>query len=267
MKKRNLFVIAPAMALIMAGCAAQAPAAAPAATAATEAATAATEAETEVATEAAEVTTEAAAEGKVIAPLTAEVDTANLADGIYSVEIKSVEKDGDQAKADLVIYTQDLYDVVDITTMQPGDTIVFRGEEVEVKSVEETEPVTLTDADGNEGSYAVYEVNGPIEEGGIELVAGEGGTYRYLGLDDHPTYTEHGDATVEIAADAVINDKAHILDDPAGQLSDEGVTMTTAEFADGFEEEANNHIPYTELNTTVRTEGGVIVEISRKFIP
>ena len=44
---------------------------------------------------------------------------------------------------DLTVYTYDLYDAVEITTLTPGDTLVVKGTEIPVKTVEQGDGIAV----------------------------------------------------------------------------------------------------------------------------
>lgn len=193
--------------------------------------------------------------GKYIAPLEESVDINNIDDAMFNASISNIATADGITTADVTLYTMDLYDVVDITTMTPGDTIFVNGEEIVVSTIDEGNPVDFNDGQGQRN---VILVNGGIEEGGTELIGYEGGTYRFFGFDDHASYTEKGTVNMEIASDAIINDTSD-LDNPDGVTiaASELVNLKDKEFDPGF----------NLLNTRIRVVDNKVVEIERKYIP
>ena len=81
---------------------------------------------------------------------------------------------------DVTVYTYDVYDMVDIATLKEGDTIVIRGEEVVVTSLEQN----------NVGLI----INGGIEENGYELCTDNTTVWFESGFNDAKSYYEVGKA-------------------------------------------------------------------------
>ncbi len=182
---------------------------------------------------------------KTIAPLPMEpIDPNNVYDGIFwaDLQMDTYQECQDSYGVICELYFDEVYDAVDMTTMSEGDTLVVSGEEMVVTAVEEKNGVVF--------------VNGGIEEGGAEFKANEqGGTFRYFGFDDYPTYADMGEANIYVSPDCVITDNSD-LDNP------DGTVLTPKEFKDYGKDMTLNH-----LNTSVRVEDGSIVEINIRYIP
>ena len=192
--------------------------------------------------------------GKRVEPLPMTVNVKAPEDGKYSMAIQSITDQDGQLVVEGTLYTADLYDAVDITSLAVGDVIVINGEEMVVHSVEEGEPLDLR---GN-GLQAVYVINGGLMENGADFIAEEGGTFRYFGYDDHTTYTEQGTVVLTMAENGIFYDTSDLA-------TPGGVKMSIQAFKEYLEEdEAMFFIPQ---NTTVRVEDGKIIEIDRIYIP
>lgn len=149
----------------------------------------------------------------------------------------------DGENIDVNLYGEQYYDAVDMSMLKAGDTIMVNGEAIVVNDV------TTND-------FGLMLINGGIEEGGAEFMAMEsGGTYQYSGMDGYPTYDDLGSHNLKVDPDVVITD-ASDLDNPDGTI------LSIDEFKDFA---ASNEL--SRLNTSVRTEGGVIVEINIRYIP
>ena len=184
---------------------------------------------------------------KTIAPMTTAIDVNNLPDGIYPV---SFDRGDVLAGASGIymnsvhIYAQDWYDIVDINTLQVGDTIIVEGEEVPVLSLEATE-------------YGL-EVNEDQDARAFYLASPEDSNgFRVYGLDDMSTYTELGVATLVLAPEATFTD--------AWDIEKEPVTVNADGIVEAMQTSENDYfVPY---NTTVRIENGKVVEINREYVP
>ena len=184
---------------------------------------------------------------KTIAPMVSDVDVNNLADGIYPVSFDCGDVFSGASGIYMTavhIYTQDWYDIVDVNTLAVGDTIVVEGEEVPVLSLDNTE-------------YGI-EVNADQDARAFVLASQEDSNGFFIrGLDDMTTYTDHGETALMIAPEATFTD--------AWDIEKEPVTVN----ADGIVEamQTSENDAFTQFNTTVRVEGGKVVEINRVFVP
>lgn len=193
-------------------------------------------------------------DGAYIAPYAVSVDPENIEDAMFYTSIKNINREDGVLSADFTLYSMDLYDAVDITTMEAGDTIYVDGEDIAVTSVEEANPVDFND---EYGARSVIWVNGGIENGGAEFIAYDGGTFRYFGFDDHATFTELGTVRLEVSDDVEFVDSS----DPGDN--------DTFHTADDFENtEGNEADPgFSQFNSEIRVVDNVVVEINRWFIP
>ena len=169
----------------------------------------------------------------------------NLTDTILSVALEEggayVDNTG-KMQMDLKIYTYDKYDMVDISALKEGDTIITHAGEVEVTSIERSE------------SGIIY-INGGLEEGGFDLVTDDSGIFYETGFDDAKNWYEVGTATIRVSADFEGRD----LSDP-----EQGeVILYPGSFLVGEVSDYN----FTPYNTTIRVEEGQIIEMTRSFVP
>lgn len=145
----------------------------------------------------------------------------------------------------MTIYNRDLYDVVDISRMQVGDTLIYSGEPMIIRKSEEV----------NGG----IDINGGLDEGGCCLAPNEGGTYVARSWDDHATYTELGKAEIALSENFVIID--------CGEFPDELSDTVCSDQKLYIENLKNGRREFFQLNTCVTIENGMITEIHRRWIP
>ena len=143
------------------------------------------------------------------------------------------------------VWAEDLYDAVEVTQMQEGDTLVYKGQKIIVQ--------TIDDESG------VLAINGGLENGGAYLKAYEGGTFRGLQFDDHSTYTRIGSVDMPLAYDFRIIDCGE-------QYTDKYDTITKGQklYIDSIQSVRGD---FNYLNTRIMIENGVVVEITRRWIP
>lgn len=193
----------------------------------------------------AEETTEAeeAVEAKMILPLP-DTTMENLDDAILAVALEEggayVDDEG-AMQMDLTIYTYDKYDMVDISMLQVGDIIVGCDGELEV--------ATLETGDG------FITINGGLEEGGMYLATDDSGVYYEVGMNDAKNWYEVGAATIRVSDEFVMTDSSDLEAEP--------VVYYPGDFLNGTIE----GFYFTPLNTTVRVEGGKIVELNLIYVP
>ena len=86
------------------------------------------------------------------------------------------------------VYSYDQFDMVDISCLKAGDTILLSGEEIPVNTVECND-------------YGTVLINGGLDAGGFDLVTDEDGVYYEMGYSDHKNWYEVGEATIRVSAD------------------------------------------------------------------
>ncbi len=185
----------------------------------------------------------AAAEGKIIKPMAPEIDLAAPADGIYGVVFKPADLSDGALK--FTVYTEDCYDIIDINTLEPGDTIYFGGLDFVIDTVEQSDGLLL--------------INGGMDEGGFDLRSfDEDNCWKVVMEDDYATWTAFGETVVPLDDAVTFTDGWDIEKEP--------VTFSGAEaVAEAINGTDMDYFAY--INTTLRIENGKIVEIVRSYIP
>lgn len=182
-------------------------------------------------------------EARRVEPLADTLDVSALAEGDQQFTAgfrgsdARLDDDG-RLVIDLTVYTYDLYDAVEITTLTPGDTLVVKGTEIPVKTVEQGDGIA---------------VNGGLVNGGIDLTSAGGGTFRVLLENDAPDLYEAGTITLPVAQDFVLTDDS----DPESP----GQTLYAGDLL-GLGDEV-----FSPQATTVETVGGAVTAIHRDYTP
>ena len=169
----------------------------------------------------------------------------NLTDAILSVSLAEGDAYVDETgkmQMDMKIYSYDCYDMVDISNLKVGDTLVKHSGKVQVTSIEQNDAGT------------VY-INGGLDNGGFDLVTDDCGVFYEMGYNDHKNWYQVGEATIRVSADFKGSDCA---DPELGEV---------VIYPGDFLVDAVKNYDFTPYNTTIRIEGGQIVEMNRRYIP
>lgn len=189
---------------------------------------------------------EALAEGfRRIAPLPSGLDLENLQDCTVPAKFTVDDFRWMGGNLTMTVYSQNLYDAVEISLMQVGDTLVYRSEPGVVERISE--------------SGGCLDINGGLDEGGCCLAGYEGGTYIARDWDDHATYTSLGSVQLPLSEDFVIIDCGLDPQDPVDTIRT-GQKLYLENLKDSRRE-------FFSLNTRVTVENGLITEINRRWIP
>lgn len=192
---------------------------------------------------------DAAAEEKdaaLIAPLPVTVDIAELNDCIAAVSLEKgafYTNDSGAVMMDVTVYTYDLYDMVDISLMEAGDSILLSGEEVLISSIER-------------GENGLISINGGLDQGGFYLYTEDNTVYFELGYNDAKSYYAVGKASLPVSADFVYED--------ASDLEADAACFRAEDF---FNDAAGIEYYFYPSNTKIRIEKGLVAEMTRVYIP
>lgn len=184
-------------------------------------------------------------EHKCIAPLPAGISVDELQDCTVPAAFTPNSFNWMGGNLKMTVYNMDLYDAVEISQMQVGDTIIYDGKPMVINKIAE--------------GHGDIDINGGLDEGGCCLAGHEGGTYVGKNWDDHATYTELGMAEVALAEDFKIIDCGMDPHDPID-------TIRTGQKL-YIEKMKDNRPDFFHLNTRVTIENGMITEINRRWIP
>ena len=179
-----------------------------------------------------------------ITPLPAGYTLENIGDCTFPAAFSADDFNWRGSNLTLTVYEEAFYDAVQIGSMKKGDTLVFDSRSIVVDTI-------LRDGD-------FMTVNGGEEEGGADLQAGEGGTWRGTTFDDHSVYSEMG--KVEL----ILDDGFRIIDCGTEPTDPVDTVTFVKPHIDALESSRRDFSP---LNTRVRTENGRIKEIVRRWIP
>lgn len=184
-------------------------------------------------------------EHKSIAPLPSGLEINNLHDCTVSASFNTDDFRWMGGNLQMTVYAKDLYDAVEVSQMQVGDTLIYQSKPMVISKIEEADES--------------ININGGIEEGGCWLVGYEGGTYIARTWDDHAIYSKLGDAEVALSEDFIIVDCGIEPADPNDTIRTEQKLY--------LENLQDYRRDFSPLNTRVTIENGLVTEINRHWIP
>ena len=144
----------------------------------------------------------------------------------------------------MTVYSIDCYDAKAIDQMQIGDSILFRNDTIIINNIQKDKILTI---------------NGGIEYGGVYLTQNDSNTYRVQLMDDHPQYSELGKVQLPLSKNLTIIDCG---DNPTAPY--DTIRTNHKQWLDNVKEYKRD---FSELNTRVKIENGVITNITRFWIP
>lgn len=181
-----------------------------------------------------------------IQPLARTLDIVNLENCTVAVSLKEGDAyvdDTGVAQMKVTVYDYDRYDLVEISQLTVGDTLVIRGEDVTVSSLER-------DQSGE------VKINGGMEADGYTLVTDEDGVYFERLASDAHAWQELGTAVIRLSSEFLFTDSA-----------DPGQGETTYYPGDFLIPNGGIVYDFTPNNTTLTIENGQIVAMNRIYTP
>lgn len=183
---------------------------------------------------------------KRITPMSSGLDIRALQDCTIPAAFKASDFNWPGSSLQVTAFSEDLYDAVEVSQMQAGDTLVYEGKPIVVASVkEENGGVT---------------VNNGYDEGGATLSPNGGGTYRATIWDDHSVYTELGKTSLMLADDFIFIDCGDNPSDPS-----DTIRTNQKAYLDNMPDYRKDN--FSPLNTRIVIENGKVTQIERHWIP
>ena len=181
----------------------------------------------------------------IVSPLPHNIDMNQLDNCTLAISLEKGDAYVDDTGAmqmDVTVYTYDLYDMVDIAMLKEGDTIIIRGEEVKVTSLERNDMGLL--------------INGGLDENGYELRTDETTVWYEIGYSDMKSYYEVGKATIRVSADMNFYDYSDL---------DKGEVIYYP--GDFLTDKAGIVYYFVPHNTSIVIEDGKIIKMERRYTP
>lgn len=185
-------------------------------------------------------------ESAVITPLPVTMDITKLEDCMVAISLEKGDFYRDKTGAvmmDVTVFVYDLYDMVDISLMKEGDTMLRGQDEILISSIERKESGLVL-------------INGGLDKGGFELYT-EGNTVYYeKGYSDSKFYYELGKVTLPVSPDFIYND--------ASDLDKDAVIFSAEDF---LKDASGIDYHFNANNTTIQIEKGYVTAMTRVYVP
>lgn len=181
-----------------------------------------------------------------VSPLPVSIDMAHLDNCTIAVSMEEggayVDDEG-LMQMDVTVYAYDLYDLVDISRLKAGDTMILRQEPVLIETIEES-------------SYGSILINGGLDLGGYELVTGEDTVYYETGYSDVKSWYALGNATIRVSPDFVYTDRSDLDQDPILYYPGDFLIPDTGIDYD-----------FTPHNCTITIQDGLAISMEKIYTP
>ena len=193
-----------------------------------------------------ETLSETVAESKVISPLPESLDINNLNDCTVAISLEKGDAyvdDSGKMVMKLKVYTYELYDMVDIATLDVNDTIIRHNEEVKITEIDRLDT-------------GLIRINGGEESGGFDLVSSDSTVYFEIGANDIKNYYELGEITLPVS------DEFEYIDE--SDLDSEAKIYYPGDF---LTDDAGILYNFKPSSTKIVIEDGVITKMVKVYNP
>ena len=183
---------------------------------------------------------------KVINPLPETLNVNALDNCTVAVSLEKGDAyvdDNGKMVMNLTVYSYELYDMVDISTLEENDVIVRQNKEVKITGLERLDS-------------GLVRINGGEENGGFDLVSNDNTVYYESGMNDIKAYYELGKITLPVSVDFRYIDES--------EPEKEAKTYYPGDFLTDY---AGLEYNFTPNNTTVVIEDGVIIAMNKVYMP
>lgn len=186
------------------------------------------------------------ADGKLrVEPLPNTVTEETMKNGRFaaSFDPSKIRYEGDVYYIDVTSYYYELFDMVDMSRLKAGDTIVIDGSDVLIDSIE-----------NDSGRYVI---NGGIDMGGYELATNDDTVYYEIGYDDILTYHKAAELTMPVGDSCLIHDDS-VPGEQEKLLGIEDIVNNAADY---------NEYSFIPNNTEITADNGIITKMRISYMP
>ena len=183
---------------------------------------------------------------KVINPLPETLDVNALDNCTVAVSLEKGDAyvdDNGKMVMNLTVYSYELYDMVDISTLEENDVIVRQNKEVKITGLERLDS-------------GLVRINGGEENGGFDLVSNDNTVYYETGMNDIKAYYELGKVILPVSVDFRYIDES--------EPEKEAKSYYPGDF---LTDDAGIEYNFTPNNTSIVIENGVIIAMNKVYMP
>lgn len=183
---------------------------------------------------------------KVVNPLPETIDVKKLDNCTVAVSLADGDvyvDDNGKMQMKVTVFAYDMYDMVDIASLNENDVIICKNEEVKVTELERLDS-------------GLVRINGGEENGGFDLVSNDSTVYYETGMNDIKAYYEIGMVTL------LVSDEFEYIDESV--LDSEAKTYYPGDF---LTDDAEIEYNFTPNNTSIVIENGTIIKMNKVYMP
>lgn len=175
-------------------------------------------------------------------------------DSTLAVEFSSNDIDWENKRMTFTVYSENQYDSAWVSRLKVGDTLMYEGKPMRVKSIR--------------NDRGTIEINGGVEQGGAWLTTIHGGAwpdkeksgmYRAVTMDDHSVYTKQRQVTLPLS------DQLTFID--CGINPTDLPDTIRTELQLHFESLSDYRQFFSPINTRITLDKGQVKVIDRRWIP
>ena len=186
------------------------------------------------------------ASAKVITPLPETLDVNALDNCTVAVSLEEGDAyvdDTGKMVMNVMVYSYELYDMIDIAALAENDVIVRQNEEVTITEIERLDT-------------GLVRINGGEENGGFDLATDDSTVYFEVGMNDMKAYTVLGEVTLPVSDVFRYTDASDL--DAEATIYHPGDFLTDA---------AGIEYSFSPNNTSIVIENGTIIAMNKVYMP
>ena len=180
----------------------------------------------------------------VIYPLPSTVDINNLDNCTVAVSLEegnAYVDDSGKMVMKVKVYDYELYDMVDIASLEENKVILRQNEEITITEIARLDSGLIS-------------INGGEENGGFDLISNDNTVYYEIGMSDIKSYYELGEVVLPVSDEFEYIDESDLDAEPKHYFAGDFLTDAGIEY---------NFVPH---NTVIVIENGTVVKMNKVYM-